>query len=307
MVFSPVLAGFADAGAPGERSEPEKFRSRKGPRKLAPGVLTVVAPGPQESDTFSGPREFVEIVQGIPELDWTPDFTPKSYTLKEIAKKSVFRHSVWQLEFAFKPVRMIEVDVPQPTGKMRRKRIWYMVYRVTNRGYHLQPVAEEDKWGHETFDYDRINHTIRFFPHLVLESREYEKSYLDRIIPAAMRPIQQREDPNLRFYNSVQISTLDIGISTEKIDRGVWGVATWMDIDPRIDFFSVFVKGLTNAFQFTDPPGAFQPGDLPGAGRSYATRTLQLNFWRPGDSIEEHEEEIRFGIPDEVDYRWIYR
>ena len=33
------------------------------------------------------------------------------------AKEVTFRHDVWSLDFKFKPVRMMWVDVPQPTGK----------------------------------------------------------------------------------------------------------------------------------------------------------------------------------------------
>ena len=32
-----------------------------------------------------------------------------------------------------------------------------------------------------------------------------------------------------------------------------------------------------------------------------------LNFWRPGDRYREDERIIRFGIPDKVDYSWVYR
>ena len=54
-------------------------------------------------------------------------------------------------------------------------------------------------------------------------------------------------------------------------------------------------------------------------------KTLQLNFWRPGDVVYEHEEEIRYGVPavsdpaeqakiltkygitERVDHLWVYR
>ena len=103
-----------------------------------------------------------------------------------------------------------------------------------------------------------------------------------------------------------------------RIDRGVWGVATWEDIDPNIDFFSIYVGGLTNAYQWTDPRGRLQAGRPPGTGRQFAHKTLQLNFWRPGDESEPE----RAGNPlrrrpragptsttssEGVAYRWVYR
>ena len=52
-------------------------------------------------------------------------------------------------------------------------------------------------------------------------------------------------------------------------------------------------------------------------GRKFFRKTLQLNFWRPGDSLAENEREIRYGAAlgaadaygtDEgVAYRWVYR
>jgi hypothetical protein len=168
---------------------------------------------------------------------------------------------------------------------------------------------------------------LRFFPQFVLASTEYKKEYLDRVIPAALAPIRAREFPGRQvdLHNSLSISEVPIGKSDETADRSVWGVATWVDVDPKIDYYIVYVQGLTNAYQFEDPAGAFKKGDAPGTGRQFTRKTLQLNFWRPGDTVDPHEEEIRFGtridpdpadqakilaefgIDKPIDYRWLYR
>ena len=88
-----------------------------------------------------------------------------------------------------------------------------------------------------------------------------------------------------------------IPVSSQRAGRGVWGVATWTDVDPRIDFFSVFVGGLTNAYRWEDTPGAYRPGDFPGKGREFVRKMLQLNFWRPGDELLQSEREFRYGVP----------
>lgn len=297
-----------------------------GIRPLAPGVLTLIPSAKEDGETYSGPLPLVEVVTGIPDLDWTPNYSPKSRTLQEMAKQVVLRRVIWDLEFAFKPLRMIEVDVPQPTGKMQRKLIWYMVYRVSNRGLALSPSPTEDEYGNKTYGVEKVNFaTRRFFPHFVLESKEYKKSYLDRVLPSAQKAIQQREDPGAKLHNSIEMTRVKIPLSDERIERGVWGVVTWEDIDPRLDFFSVYVRGLTNAFEFVDPPGAYQAGQPPGSGRVFTYKTLQLNFWRPGDTVLEHEREIRFGVPvdtdpnlqthvldafgltERLDHLWVYR
>ena len=321
LLFSTTALQFVSG------SEAQDKQSRVQPRRLAPGVLTVIPVKPEAAETASPPRGIVEILFGVDKqvLNWQPHFTPASRTLKQLGSQVVLRRGIWQLEFAFKPLRMIEVDVPQASGKMRRKLVWYLVYRLKNSGLHLNPVGKKDRFGSTSYELETINHTVRCFPQLVLRSHEYDKEYLDQLIPVAVGQIQQREDPAIKLHNSVEISRLNIPLSDEQVQRSVWGVATWTDIDPRIDFFSILVEGLSNAYHWEDTPGVYQQGDPPGTGRRYTQKTLQLNFWRPGDAVLQHEGEIRFGLPfaadpdeqmrffkqyglqERVDYLWVYR
>ena len=236
----------------------------------------------------------------------------------------------------------------QPEGRMKRKLIWYMIYRVRNLGGHLEPVGEpgqaEDirtrlldaettdlgkQQAQQEIDQNQLFAArkvdelpkqafsqIVFFPSFILQSHDFDKEYLDRVIPAALPAIAKRERVGKPIYDSVLISRQKIPVTTADTDNSVWGVATWEDVDPRIDFFSVYVQGLTNAFRYTQQPG--KP-------RAYTRKTLQLHFWRPGDTIDESEKEVNFGMPtesdaasqaeinkkygekDRLDYRWIYR
>jgi hypothetical protein len=298
-------------------TEPRTVRSQT-IRKLAPGVLTVISPEPHEEETFHGP-----ITLSVSQLDWAPNFTAKTETLRAKTANVTIRHNVWNLEFAFKPMRMVYIDIPQPTGKMQRKLIWYLVYRVRNLGGHLNPVSTEDK----TFKPEMVDevlnvgasersNTVRFFPHFVLESSEIGKAYLDRLIPSAIPVIQLREMRGAKLLNSVEISQVSIPVVPKDGGPGAWGVATWEDVDPRIDFYSVYIQGLSNAFQL----GASPTGQV-----VQRLKTLQLNFWRPGDTEYEHEGEIRYGVPAvtapgeqaainahynierRVDYLWLFR
>ncbi len=271
-------------------------------RQLAPGVEITIPPDRHEEETFST-HDIVEILQGIPGLEWQPQYSPESQTLRQMATGTVFRRDIWCLEFTFKPVRMMWVDVPQAGGRMERKLIWYMIYHVRNTGEHLRPTKQDD----ETHAIGAIDREMRFFPTFVLESHEYQKPYLDRVIPTAIQAIQQKEDPNRTLLNTVDVGSQKIPVSHGLIDRSVWGVATWEDVDPRVDTFSVSVAGLSNAYQWDDPPGAFQAGDPPTTGRQLLQKTLVLNFWRPGDEYVEDKRQIRYGIPGQVDYRWEYR
>lgn len=144
-------------------------------------------------------------------------------------------------------------------------------------------------------------------------SDSHEVVYYDEFLPLAFVKIATKEDPNQKFYPSVQIGAIDI-----KPGDTVWGIATWLDIerqteelqkqsvDPRIDKFSVYISGLTNALRWEDSPAAYKPDAQPLTGRSILRKVLKLNFSRPGDEFDQNEKEVHFGQPGELDYQWIY-
>ena len=223
---------------------------------------------------------------------------------------------------------MITIDLPGRDGSVASRQVWYLVYYVKNNGRQLNPAPQKDAQGNETFTTEPVDHTVRFFPSFVIQCHDVGQAYLDQVLPAAVERIRLREDPRRMLHNSVSISEVNIPVSTESEDRSVWGVATWVGVDPRSDFFSIYVQGLTNAYRWQDPENAFQPGDPPGTGRRLSFKTLQLNFWRPGDAIDPNEREFRFGVPNQaqlpsgktedevlrvyglqerVDYLWVYR
>lgn len=255
------------------------------PRRLAPGVMITIPPDIQVDDTHNR-QDIVELVSIDPQLSW--------------AKNVDFRREVYCLELQFKLPRLIEVNIPQPSGRFQRKPIWYMVYKVTNRGGALRPVLEDDG----TYRVESVDVPVRFVPAFVLEVEcpgSAPKRYPDRVIPLALPCIRQREDPNIAFYDSTQAAR-EIGVG-----ESVWGVATWEDVDPSMDKFCIVVVGLTNAYRWEDQPGGYKPGDPIGQGRLFKRKVLQLNFWRPGDEFIIKEQFVQFGRPGEVDYRWIFQ
>jgi len=292
--------------------------------KFAPGIVNVIAPAPHPDETFTGPLTLQTLIDAHPEIEWgAPNFTngrpffdPRTRTLVEMARQVTLRREVYCLEFSFKPLRMIYLDVPQPNGRMARKLVWYMVYRVRYRGGDLRPAA--DMVGSspvykrvEAVSYD----SRRAFPMLVLEDHIADKKYLDRVLPTAKQRIAIREQITAPLYDSLEITAVDIPRSSDEDAPGVWGVATWEDIDPNTDFFSVFVYGLTNAFQ--------QEGE--GDDAPYKKKALRLNFYRPGDTINQLDDHVRFGVPafqdpaeqdyvlkqfgieTRIDYEWVFR
>src|SRR3972149_1548358 len=187
---------------------------------LALDVVVTIEPDHNISEAVSQ-HDVVELLAEDPGYDWAKDVT--------------FLHEVWALQFKFKPVRMIWVDVPQPSGMMQRKLIWYMVYAITNTGKVMVPVKEAAlPYENELSDKKKIHEIksvdkpIHFVPEFLLEGHNrmkygegFTKVYPDRVIPVAVGSIQSREGKEHKLLTSVQICR-DVAV-----DETVWGVATW--------------------------------------------------------------------------------
>ncbi len=275
-------------------------QQKGGFRKLAPGVLTVIPPDKTSADELLH-GDLLEVTEGLsgpPEnLAWEPQRSPANTTLVERARNRSFARDIWCLEFAFKPPRMIEVDVPAADLKMQRKRVWYLVYRVKNTGGRRTVVDKEDPTKFKTEPFET---PVRFIPHFVLESLEplsdaeelaKYRAYLDRVVPTAMEAIRRREDPRQRFYNSAEMVAKEIAFGEER-----WGIAVWTDVDPRIDFFSIYASGLTNSIRWRKRKGAvINPNDIPGSDMEVAMESLRLDFWLPAAGANAAEQEMSVG------------
>lgn len=286
-----------------------------------------------------------------------------------------FAKEVWQLEFSYKNIRTIEVDFPSKNGKMERKRVWYLVYSVTNTGKRLRNELKKEKENvaiegatqndvekysvdvslggvrdkdDEKFeapsnnldglpspqivDYNgqapdadgSIPGAVRFAPRMIFASASIqerllytkEKSgffvgqkrgaeegvYYDQYLPLAFAQIAVKEGRGQNFFDSVRMAN-------RKIAPGetVWGIATWIDVDPRIDRFSVYISGLTNAFRWEDAAEEETDADAGiGGGRDLFRKVLKLNFYNPGDEFRRNDKEIYNNLPGALDFEWVY-
>jgi hypothetical protein len=319
---------------------PVKVAAKVGAKTSSGGRFRATAPGveitvPSEGDvaaTFSR-HDMIEILAADPTFGERPP-TPGL----AIAKDVVFQHEIYMLEITIKPMRMVFVDIPTSEGRFERKQIWYLLYRVKNPGkvwrHKVNSITTEASAEAEEVASKK---PIRFIPRITLENWTTGKVYPDRVIPVAIPEIEKREDagrrlrnvadvvpePASKLHNTIEMMR-EIPASPEGQDLSVWGVATWEDIDPTTDHFSVFIQGLTNAYRWEDAKEGqsyvYQKGEPLGKGRKKVQKTLRLNFWRPSDKYDEHEGEIRFGYwehkgedrfgikPEErVDYLWVYR
>ena len=310
---------IAQIASPSDSAIVSASRALK-PRKLANGIMTVVASDQDSEDTALGPFD-LDFVAKHPELGWTapdfpeskPHYASPAETLLALSRDVVFRHDVWGLQFSFKPARLIEVDVPLGNGKFKRKVVWYILYKVQYLAEDLVPKVEaEVPDAPEKVRFE----SVRFLPRFSLLSKERNISIDAQILPTALEAIAAKERIGKPLYDHVEIGKFDIAESTPEDDKSLWGAATWTDVDPRIDFFAIDVRGLTNAYKIRiDSDGK----------KNFDRKTLRIYFWRPGDVIDEAKDRILLGMPafenkdrvdyylkqynlkERLDYQWIYR
>ncbi|HWA99900.1 MAG TPA: hypothetical protein VG713_15485, partial [Pirellulales bacterium] len=149
------------------------------PRKLAPGVEQTI-PFEERIDEKVTRQDLTDILAENPTFGVKPGSTAPSP-----AKGVRFEHDVRGLDFSFKPLRMIEVDVPNMAGRMRRTLVWYMVFHVKN------PSADKP---------------LLFTPQFWMEDLDKHTLYAEQLIPVAIPAIQRREDPNRPLLNTVQMT-----------------------------------------------------------------------------------------------------
>jgi hypothetical protein len=184
------------------------------------------------------------------------------------------KNGIWVLNFRFKDLRLIKVNIP---GRGQRV-VWYLWYQVINR----------------------TGEPRTFIPDFELVTADPPGVSEDQVLPKAQEAIAAVEDPSTppkerlkRLLNSVTIASEPIPVSKEESEafpRAVTGVATWDNISPDANQYSVYISGLSNGWSVDDK----------GVVRR---KTLQLNFRRVGDKYSTDSREIRFVGPAE----WVYR
>lgn len=270
-------------------------------RGLAPGVLKVIEPALNLRDAHSLPMP----LPGLDVQGYVPEVFPQSETLFSQTRQVILFRDVWQHEFAFLPLRQLEIEAVNPDGETRKTNIWYMVYRVRDTGVAVSHTEIEDpKFGHVDRELNQQPDSVdpatlprRFFGNFILSGwvRDRETGmytlleYTDQILPGVFTTIAREEDPGQEYLDVVQMAQQVLKSYPADSDQGgKWGIAIWYGVNPNIDYVSVRVRGLSNAYRLTRKPD----GSI-----GVLNKTLQLNFWRPGDGIEQARDRVEYGIP----------
>ena len=270
------------------------------PRSLAPGVLHVFPSQIEARDSFSFPMA----MPGLDPKEYAGNFSSKVQSLHGQTRDVIFFRNVWQYEFATLGLRQIRLAFRAADGSTVNKHYWYMVYRVRDFGKSL---SYEQVKQSAVFEY--VKHELkidaaktqrdltpqRFNPQLELRgwvadaSGAYEQvSYRDQYLPLVAKEIQKLEDPARRLFDKLEIGDVEVPLAQNESDPGVWGVAVWEGVNPHVNYVSVFVRGITNAYRL-----------VVAADKKIGLvhKTLQLNYWRPGDSAEQEKDFVDAGIP----------
>ncbi len=294
FVFSRCLAAVICVAVIGYSSQ---VQAQSQPRAFAAGVLKTIPTKLDPRDTHSLPIR----MPGVTADDWTPNLFPVDETLiGKSGQVTLYRDPVWELEFSFLPLRQEKVKLPSGAGGLVDRNVWYLVVRVRNTGSAMtyKDVRQSPDTEHivRKLQYNKpvASEDIDFAPRFVLQgwvedevAGNYKKTeYASVIDAAALSQIQDIEDPNQKLLDTHQLSKAKIPMAKNDVDPGVWAVAIWEGVNPSIDYVSVRVEGLSNAYRLNNPET-----------KTAFAKTLQLNFWRPGDAVGQQRDQLNYGVP----------
>lgn len=203
---------------------------------------------------------------------------------------------LWVMEVNFKPMRQVVVELTDPvTGKKRPQHVWYIAYRAINRKLANRAIANAP-----VNELDAPIIPPQFVPTftLVTSDAEEPKVYSDQVLPEAIAAINQREKTS---YKSTVAVVTDLPTATEPgspDQKVIQGIATWTNLDPTADRYTVFLTGFSNGFRKV-------PG--PDGAEVVQWKTIQMKYWRPGDEFNQREPEIRLQTDAANQPLWIYR
>lgn len=177
------------------------------------------------------------------------------------------KQGIWVLDFSFKKLRIVTVDIP---GKGRRQ-VHYLYYKVVNR-----------------------TGAPRMFAPQFIMVNEKDQRFEDTVLPQAIPVIRTREDGAIPLLGAVDVVGMIPPSTKAHIDDAVFGVAVWDKWDPHSDRYSIYVRGLSDGYK-----------EVPNeTGKPVAKyKTLRIDFIRRGDEHNLNEKEIELRDPA---YEWVY-
>ena len=199
--------------------------------------------------------------------------------------------NLWVMEVTFKSMRMRWIHLKDPkTGQTKRELIWYLVYKAVNRPLDRRKPKEDTK----PRNIEDAPPSVLFVPEFTLVATDGGRRtiYPDIVLPQAQADILKRESrypgqPKLKnclqAIGSVPAETPE----GAKKENAIYGVAIWRGVDPKTDFFEIYMSGFSNGYR--------------NQGKLVYRKTIVQKFARPGDEFFQNEAEIK----RDGDAKWI--
>ena len=201
--------------------------------------------------------------------------------------------NLFVMEVQFRPMGLVNVSISDPkTGVAKQQLVWYQVYRTRNRKLE-SPVDNTDTLPVNPRDPIPQPYFIpEFF--LIADADGDVKVYADQVIPEAVAAIELRE--KIELSNAVEVIQRIPEATEDEDAEWIYGVATWVGVDPNTDYFKLFAEGFSNGYRIVtiDEESVV------------LRKTLELKYWRPGDEFQQRDNEIRRN-PEDPKPEWLYR
>ncbi len=205
-------------------------------------------------------------------------------------------------EVQYKLPRIVWVDITDPkTGEQQRELIWYLCYRTVNR----ELASRADETNTQPVNVlDPLPGPTQFIPEFTLTTYDQPDSdvpvqqYLDEVLPEAMaviNSVERRRASDPVYLDSVNIvQSLPPAVPADETDVDwIYGCATWRNVDPETDFFTISMRGLSNGYEL-------RPG--PDSENVTWRKSLIQQVSRRGDRFDPNQVEFEYTAPPE----WVY-
>lgn len=221
--------------------------------------------------------------------------------------------ALWIGEVQFKPLRLIRLSwTDAATGKTQQEIVRYMVYRMIRRDYTELAGAEKQDLELKLADpetdpsnvLDADTSRPLQMPRFVLQADEADgtpvTSWQDEVNVSIQNAVFAREmgrrGLNLKLFNSVEgLQEIGDPVPTsdpDALQKAVYGVAVWRNVDDKADFFTVYMSGFSNAYRIsTDAAG----------NKVVEEKVVIQKFERPGDEFRQEELEYRLVLDADLD------
>jgi len=219
--------------------------------------------------------------------------------------------NLWTGEVQFKPLRLIRLSwTDTRTGKTQQEIVRYLVYRMIRRDYTELAGADKQNLELKLADpntdpsnaLDPDDSRPLQMPRFLLQADEVDgtpvASWQDEVNVSIQNAVFAREmgrrGLSLKLFNSVE-GLQEIGEPVaaddpDALQKAVYGVAVWRNVDDKADFFTVYMSGFSNAYRIS--------ADAAG-NKVVEEKVVIQKFKRPGD--EFRQEELEYRLVDDAD------